>query len=136
MLHEYFRVAEQCACGLVRMRWSGGRPGFVLLWPVVTIIRMGQPSFEETPERRAIRVAVRGGLLVDPVSRASLRIAFTRGPDSLWASVELRDYVPRAGQLAVGDWLYRNTQVHVHEWVGLRYVRQLRRRWLAQAEGG
>ena len=25
MLDHYFAVAEQCACGLVRMRWSAGR---------------------------------------------------------------------------------------------------------------
>jgi hypothetical protein len=136
MLRQYFSVAEQCACGLVQMRWSAGRPSFVLLWPAVTMIQMGEPTFEQTPERRAVHVAVEGGLLVSPASGASLGIAFTRGPNSLLASVELRHYTPRFGQLVGADWVYRQTQVRVHEWVGLRYVRQLRRQWLAQADGG
>ena len=136
MLHEYFTVAEQCAAGLVRMRWSARRPAFVLLWPPVPMIRMGEPTFEQTPVQRSVRVAVQGGLLVSPVCRPSLSVTLTRRPDAVWASVELRDYMPRGGQLLAVDWLYRQTQVRIHEWVGLRYVRQLRRRWLAQPNGG
>jgi len=112
------------------------RPRFVLLWPAVTMIRMGEPTFEQTPERRAVRVAVGGGLLVSPMPGASLSIAFTCRPDSLWASVELRRYMPRAVQFVVVDRLYQQTQFRVHEWVGLRYLRLLRRRWLAQTDGG
>ncbi len=133
LLDEYFMVAQQSAAGLVRIRWSARQPHFVLVWPAVLMINMGEPTFEETAGRRAIRVAVQGGLLVSPVCKASLSIAFTYGPDSLWASVELRDYMPRGGHIAVVDWLYRQTQVRMHEWVGLRYVRLLRRRWLAES---
>jgi hypothetical protein len=136
MLHQYFRVAERCAGGLASIRWSANRPRFVLVWPTVPIIGMGEPTFEQTPARRAVRVAILGGVVASPRSRASLSIAFTRWRDSLWASVELRDYMPRAGQVAVIDWLYRQTQLRVHEWVGLRYVRRLRQRWLARTIGG
>jgi len=88
------------------------------------------------PTRRAVRVAVEGGLLVSPASGASLGILFTRAQDSPRASVELRHYMPRAGQFAVVDWVYRQTQVRVHERVGMQYVRQLRHQWLADTDGG
>jgi hypothetical protein len=129
MLREYFTVAQQCSGGLVRIRWSAGRPRLVLLWPPVTMLQMSEPTYEEQPRRRVLSVAVVGGLLVAPESEARLAIAVTRGQDGLRASVELRHFMPRAGQVGVIDWVYRQTQARVHAWVGLRYLRQLGRSW-------
>jgi hypothetical protein len=135
MLQQYLAVAQRCVCGLVRVRWSDGRPRFVLAWPPVTMIQMGEPTYETLPERSAVSVTVDGGLLVADGSGARLAIAVTRLRDSAWAAgVELRHYMPRGGQSAVVDWVYRQTQVRVHTLVGLRWLRQCRRRWQAQGD--
>ena len=129
MLNGYFSVAEECAGGLVRMRWAAGRPRFVLRWPALTLIAMGKPNFERSSDTRAVSVAVEGGWLVDPTWTPRLAIAITREPGRLRARVELSEYRPRGGRLAAVRWVYRQTQARVHVWVGLRYLRRLAREW-------
>jgi hypothetical protein len=125
LLDQYFVVVEQCALGLMRIRWSAGAARLVLRWPELTILKFGEASFEDQPRRRAISLPIQGGLAVASGSRAHLAIAITREHDAVQISVELGHYMPRAGQLAVVDWMYRHIQARVHAWVGLRYLRQL-----------
>lgn len=125
MLRGYFSVAERCTPGLVRIQWQVGKPRFVALWPRVTLLAMGQPTYELADARRAIRVAVVGGLLVDPESAARLSIVLERGAQFVHASVELVDYQPRFWRQPVLRWLYAHTQAVVHAWVGRRYLRYL-----------
>jgi hypothetical protein len=131
MLQDYFAVAGRCAAGLVRVRWRADRPRFTLIWPPLTLIAMAAPRYTSDPDRRAVSLDVLGGWLVDPRAAPRLAIAITRESGSLVASVELRDYAPRGVRLAVVRWLYLQTQARVHAWVGLSYLRQLRRQWLA-----
>jgi hypothetical protein len=129
MLRAYFVVAAHCACGLVRIRWTGDCPRIVLVWPPVPLIVMSEPTFEQGGDRRAIGVTVEGGLLVLPAARPRLVLALTRGPAGLEASVDLVDYQPRWGTRVLVRWLYGHTQAIVHAWVGRRYLRQFRRVW-------
>jgi hypothetical protein len=125
LLDHYFVVVEQCALGLVRIRWSAGEARLALRWPELTVLQFGEPTFEDQPRRRAITLPIEGGLAVATGSGARFAIAVTLEPEALQISVELRHYMPRAGQLAVVDWMYRHIQARVHAWVGLRYLRQL-----------
>jgi hypothetical protein len=133
LLRDYFSVAERCAGGLVRLRWSPDGPRFTLLWPPVALIAMGPPRFESSPDRRAITLDVLGGLLVDPGSAPRLAIGVKRRTDDLVASVELRDYAPRGVRLTAVRWLYLHSQARIHARVGLTYLRQLQQRWMAHA---
>ena len=125
ILHDYFSVAERCTRGLVCIQWRVGNPRFVALWPRVTLLATGEPTYELADARRAIRVAVVGGLVVDPASAARLSIVLERRAQSVHASVELVDYQPRFWRLPVLWWLYGHTQAVVHAWVGRRYLRHL-----------
>lgn len=125
LLHDYFLVAERCTVGLVRIHWQGGRPRFVALWPRVTLLAMGEPTYDLADARRAIDVPVVGGLLVDPGSAARLSIVLERGAQSVYASVELVEYQARFWRVSVLRWLYGHTQALVHAWVGRRYLRYL-----------
>jgi hypothetical protein len=88
----------------------------------VTLLAMGEPTYELADARRAISVAVVGGLLVDPASAARLSIVLERRAQSVRASVELVDYQPRFWRLPVLWWLYGHTQAVVHAW-GRRWSR-------------
>jgi hypothetical protein len=125
MLDSYFSVAQRCAGGLVRIRWEAGRPRFVLAWPRLTLIAMGEPRCESSADRRAISLAVIGGWLVNPAPTARLAIALERRPESLRARVELIGYQPRGARNALVGWLYGHTQARVHALVGRRFLRQL-----------
>ena len=125
MLDSYFSVAQRCARGLIRLRWEAGRPRFVLAWPRLTLIAMGEPTYESSSDRRAISLAVIGGWLVNPAPTARLAIALERRPHALDARVELLAYQPRGAPNAVVGWLYGHSQARVHAWVGLQYLRQL-----------
>jgi hypothetical protein len=129
MLRAYFSVAERCAGRLVRIHWMGSRPAIGLAWPRVLLIAMEEPTLELTADRRAISVAIEGGLLVMPASQPRLVIALTRQPGLLEACFDLVDYQPRGGHWAIINWLYGHTQVLVHVRVGNRYLRELRREW-------
>jgi hypothetical protein len=129
MMRSYLTVAEHCAARLVRVRWTGSRPTVYLAWPPVVMIAMGEPTFELGADRRAVRTATSGGLLVLPSVPLHLVIALTRRPGRVEASVDLVDYQPRWGSRAIVRWLYAHTRVPVHVWVGRRYLRQLRREW-------
>jgi hypothetical protein len=130
MLNAYFSVAERCMWRLVRLRWAAGRPEFYVVWPRVTLIAMGEPTYELDDDRRAIKVAVEGGALVSPASGAYLSLALERQPRAVQARIELLGYQPRAAHNAVVRWLYAHTQTRVHEWVGQSYLRQLYQEWL------
>jgi len=127
MLDSYFSVAERCTRGLVRIRWAAAQPRFVLVWPRLTLIAMGEPNYESSTDRRAISLAVIGGALINPSSTARLAIAIERQPRSLRARIELLGYQPRGATHALVGWLYGRTQARVHAWVGNRYLRQFAR---------
>ena len=98
MMRSYFNVAENCAARLMRVRWTGKcRPTIYLAWPSVVMIGMAEATFESSADRRAIDVAVTGGLLVKPEARPHLVIALERRPAGVQASVDLLDYQPRGG---------------------------------------
>jgi hypothetical protein len=130
MMRSYFNIAENCAARLMRVRWTGKcRPTIYLAWPSVVMIGMAEATFESSADRRAIDVAVTGGLLVKPEARPHLVIALERRPAGVQASVDLLDYQPRGGDSAIVRWVYRYTQVAMHVVVGRLYLRQLRREW-------
>jgi hypothetical protein len=131
MLEAYFAVAERTAARLARVRWLDRGPAILLLGLAgVPLIEMGRPGFELGPRRRAITVAVEGGLLVMPGSRARLIIELARGSEDVQACVHLLGYQPRAGRYAIVRWLYQRTQLRVHALVGRQYLRRLRRQWM------
>jgi hypothetical protein len=125
MLDAYFSVAERCTLRLVRVRWESESPRFVLVWPRLTLIAMGRPTYESSADRRAISLSVNGGLLVNPASSARLAIALERRPQVLEARIELIAYQPRGVRSSLVGWLYGRTQAQVHAWVGRSYLRQL-----------
>ena len=131
MLRDYFAVAQQSAAGLVRVRWRGKRPRFTAWWPAFTLIDLGAPAYESSPDRCAINLDVLGGWLVDPASTPCLTIAVTRHANTLVASVELHDYAPRGVRWAAVRWLYLHSQVPIHAHVGLTYLRLLKQGWIA-----
>jgi hypothetical protein len=124
MLHGYFAVAAGSTLRLVRVRWEADGPRFILILPLVTLIAMAEPRYESSADRRAISLAVIGGLLVNPAASGCLAIALERRPPSLIASVELQQYQPRYARNAIIGWLYGRTQARVHAWVGRRFLRQ------------
>jgi hypothetical protein len=97
---------------------------------------MDRPSVTLTAERSAISVLVRGGMVVDPASHAWLTIALEQRASRVLALVDLVGYQPRGGRLGVVRWLYAQTQLRLHVWVGNRFLAALRARWVAAGTDG
>ena len=129
LLRGYFAYAERSAWRLVRARWHGTQPLLVLLWPRIPLLSMGEPLVDLTADRRAIRVGIEGGLLVMPSIQAYLAIELNRGPHDVLGRVDLVGYWPRFGRFAVARRVFELTQLRVHQSVGLRYLRHVRRAW-------
>jgi len=133
MLRDYFSVAERCTLGLVRIKWLLGKPRFVTVWPGVTLLAMSAPTSELGGNRRAINVAVEGGLLVGAGAAGRLSIVLERRAQFVHASVELVGYQPRFSHQPRVVWIHGHTQANVHAWVGRRYLRELSAQCMGRA---
>lgn len=127
LLHRYFDVAEQITGHLVRVRWIAGAPAVLVPCPRVRLIVMGVPMVSRDEQRCAIVVPIVGGMIVEAAGVARLSIELARAGDGVRASVALVDYCPRTGRLVAA--LYRSLQAPLHQYVGRRFLRQLRPSW-------
>lgn len=129
LLRRYFSIAERSAGRLVRVSWEHGGPVIRVRWLGVPLIVMGQPRLYVDARRHAIGVPILGGLVACANPGAELRIVLTHRSPEVLALVELDAYRPRAGQIKLFNWTYRQTQARLHALVGRRFLRDLARRW-------
>jgi hypothetical protein len=129
LLHAYFDTATRMVEPLVRVRWNRGAPSIVLVGSATQLIVMSAASVESSGERRAIRVTVTGGLLVDSASTACLSIVLDRRAPHVCARVELVGYQSRGGECPIVLWLFTASQGRLHTLVGRRFLNELGKRW-------
>ena len=128
LLHSYFDVAVRSVWPLVCIQWQAGQPRLMVAG-LIPLIVMGAPSIDSTVDRRAIKVAVRGGILVNVASSARLTLSLDRRAALVCANVELVGYYPRFGQRAMVRRMYAASQARLHVSVGRRFLRELHHAW-------